>query len=509
MPVRNRGARVIAYLAPALLVWGGAAAHAGAPTAIVHLDRSSTLCIVQTSERPSPGSRVLLADGLRPLAWLRPVQVPWHLAPGRCAFAAIPPRHLDSQAAVRAWLISPEVVARTLDRWPAGAEYQARLDGLGPAGRSAWIAAGARAGIRPGMSWWLRVAGQPAARLDVRTVGADECFAAVVALAWPLPMDGSETVTLLQPPGRAAQGQARSAVCYVEPRERSQNVWLAAPPGVDAPADPVVDFWRGGVYVGHGVVERRDERFWYARTVPQAGREPVRVGDDVWIRTSADIASRRFVARVFDVGAEGCLINAGEAEGLAPGERGWAYRDGRVLGEVTVERVQAAYAVVRLARPAGATDDPEALQRLDVVRFAPPARRLRRVGWIERVVDGAALAVRLDAGQEAPLDTPLAIRRPGGTVGVALLVAASDGAVPRSDDAAQPLGDALEAAGRQAAQTDDARVPHVDEQRAGAGGMAQRAVSGEGTQALGFVLECTRTGPVEPGLEVVLEEALE
>jgi hypothetical protein len=225
-------------------------------------------------------------------------------------------------------------------------------------------------------------------------------------------------------------------VAYIEPGSDPRYVWIAAPPEVELPADSQVEFHHGGKYIGHGEVEQRDSRFWYVRYTPvrstpeadpagpdpsaaRAGGAPPAVGDDVIIRTAADIADRRFVARVFELMSEGPLINAGEIDGLTTGERGRVIRDGRDIGEGTVARVQRGYALVRA--------EGVALRIGDEFHLAPGAPPPRRVGIIRAIVDGTALTVSLSASEPPPLTTPLSIQMDGRTVGVAILLVAERG----------------------------------------------------------------------------------
>jgi hypothetical protein len=161
------------------------------------------------------------------------------------------------------------------------------------------------------------------------------------------------------------------------------------------------------------------------------------VGDDVVIRTKADIAGQRFVTHVFGLAREGALADAGEADGLATGQDLTAYRQGRELGRVIVRRVQRTYAVVERsdkesgfadstppAPPSGsavtAGKEPWELRAADELRFPgsraqtaagdtttataprwpPPAPIV--VGTIDRVMDETLFTARLVARMSAP-----------------------------------------------------------------------------------------------------------
>jgi hypothetical protein len=196
----------------------------------------------------------------------------------------------------------------------------------------------------------------------------------VTQLARDTALAPDRVVALWPGPGQRRSGQATSAVAFLEERGSGTRVWIAAPVGAACPPEPHVEFYRGGRYVGHGLVEQRDERFWYARLLPTAvefteqsgavagassrattpatppmpssaptlGIAPARlsVGDDVVIRTQADIDARRFVARVFDLAPAGALIPAGEAGQLAPAMSWRCMRTEQKSGRGRVRMVQ-------------------------------------------------------------------------------------------------------------------------------------------------------------------------
>jgi hypothetical protein len=254
-------------------------------------------------------------------------------------------------------------------------------------------------------------------------------------------------------------------VSFVEQTEDGQLIWVAVPPKVDVPSEPRVDFQREGGYVCGGVVERRDARFWYVRTLSGTSVTDVRVGDDAVIRTVADIRARRISARVFELTPAGALINAGEIDGLSAGDLGTVWRAERQLGRVELVRVQRGYSLVRArsdivdnvtTQPVQSGDQPGApaldgLRKLDEVRFSDPPPPPVTLGVIEHVTDGTLLTARIDAARVAPLRVPLELRRAGRTIGVALLLETEDGravgfALARSLTVRPATGDELIAA---------------------------------------------------------------
>jgi hypothetical protein len=406
----------------------------------------------------APGTRLLAFVGEEPLteaAWIEDID-------RQNVFEALNVSDLVvSSPDLRGWLVASDLVARLIARWPADAALQAEIDSVGPGSRAAWLRAGANQGVQVGDAWWLRVGGQPAARCEVRFVGPETSFCTLVQLAREWAVEPGGLMAAWPAPGERRAGVARSAVARIDERSNGTLVWVAAPRNVDCPAEPHLDFYHNHRYVGDGLVERRDDRFWYARFTPassssgpaSAAVEPrvlesapspgaavpglvpaatqpasgpaarLSVGDEVLIRTQADIDQQRFVARVFDLTAGGALINAGENERLAPGQTLTVRRADAVVGKASIRDVQGTYAVVV---PSSAADAAPIEFRLgDELRLAEPPPRPRVIGVIERLADSTLFTVRLTASAP-PLLTPLAVRAAGRTVGVALLVTANE-----------------------------------------------------------------------------------
>lgn len=368
-------------------------------------------------------------------------------------FARAEPTLHAGAGRLRAWFVSPRPSPQLWEKWPAEADFMARIERVGPGMRGVWIDAGATSGIQPGMSWWQRIDGQPVARFDVLSVEADACYCSVARLAADAPIRRHDRVALWPSPGRRRNGTAASAVSYIERSEERTIVWVAGLRGVEVPPEPHVDFFHNAHYVAHGVVESADNLFWYARLIEggangggdRAEQPPsIAVGDSAIIRTRADIAARRFPARVFEISADGALINAGESDELSLGQTGGLYRGGEKIGEVRITRLQRSYAVIQPAetppeptatRPAsqqpssGATSaiQPAVLPAIgDVVRFSDPPAPAVHLAEIENVVDGNLFSARALAHVQVTALTPLLVRNFDGGGGVALVLA-SDG----------------------------------------------------------------------------------
>jgi hypothetical protein len=273
--------------------------------------------------------------------------------------------------------------------------------------------------VAKGQTWLRCLHGQPIARLEVRLVEGGLAFCNVVRLVADLRLSAGDVVTLWPSPGDRRSGQVRTAVGYVESAGEAPTLWVAAPPGIGSGSDARLDVYRARQYIGHAVVERWDERFWYARSLSAAGAEAIRVGDDVRVRTPSDKPSGRLAARVFET-APSAMINAGELDGLSAGDAGVVYRGGQRLGVVEVERTQPNYAIVRVAVESRGLE----LQRLDEVRFGAARPEPRRVGRIVGASGATLFASSLGDEQTVPPLSLLSVRTAEGRIaGVALLVA--------------------------------------------------------------------------------------
>ncbi len=345
---------------------------------------------------------------------------------------------------LRVWVWPHDVLKTCQPQWPAGAQLIARIDTLAPGLRGAWLRAGRRAGITSGDAFWVRVAGQPIARLDVRLVEDSLCYAAITPLVSNVQLHRGDEATAWPAPGLARRGVAESAIVHIEKEGARERIWIAAPPRPETIADAQAEIFRAGAFIGLLQIDRQDERFWYGQVAarrPVAGASPAadtkphaaavqtqpavvssgppRIGDEVRLRTRRQIQERTFAARVFDVTAEGLLINAGDADGLREGETGAVYRGARRIGAVAVQRLQSSYSLM--------TPDAEAEENKiapdDEVWFSarPPAASV--VGRVERIMGERILSIApVSNGAGLPLHTPLALRAGEKTIGVALLL---------------------------------------------------------------------------------------
>ncbi len=341
------------------------------------------------------------------------------------------PSGASSDARPRLWHIRRDALAQLTADWPSGVPQLSTVDSVGPGGETAWVRAGRFSGIRVGTSWWRRGSGQPLMRLDVRLVAEELCFCRCVQLAAGARLNPGDAVELWPGPGEAREGRLRTAISFIDAGKEDPFVWLPRISPRSCPADARFDFYRDGKYVGFGVAERSDDRFWYARLLRQACSGPVQVGDDAVVRTFQDAAAGRIRARVFARNKEGWLATAGEAEGLKPGQIGIVYRDRLPIGSVEVRRVQDAYCTTgelfEPARTPGGSLPAErrSLQLLDEIRFGSEEKSGERVGTIREIAPGGFVIAALSGS--ARLNRALCIQSRGQFVGVAGLFHAQDG----------------------------------------------------------------------------------
>ena len=283
--------------------------------------------------------------------------------------------------------------------------------------QSVWLSSGANQGVSVGDRLWFMPRGQPLVSVRIEWADAALSFGRCTSLADGSQLRAGDALRLWPRPADQAAERRRSAVCFIE-QGSDAIIWVAAPPGLPAISEPRLDLYSNGEYVGYALVERRDERFWYARPLLDACTRKPQVGDEAVVRTPTDIRARRFVARVFRQSDEGHLITASDAEGLKPNEIATASRAGRELGLVRVTRVQGGYAAVR---PVGELLDP--LQNFDEICFRPRPAPVAPAAVVEQVFGDDVFTARLRGSGKLPGEW-LAVRQGSETVGGAVLIAA-------------------------------------------------------------------------------------
>lgn len=384
----------------------------------------ATLSVAATDVGGS-SSKIVVADGALPVGLFHFQTTDGVTATFQCENVQ---RRPTAAARCRAWKIAEQSLAAGRRTWPAGAEFLAPIESVGPLGQTGWLSIGSDVGCGPGDAFWLLRNGQPLVSARVVRAERDIAFVRFTPLAEGASAKAGDEMRLWPRPFDAVAGRAESAVCFVEPGAATL-LWIAAPPPVATPAEPRVDLFRDGEYVGHAIVERRDERFWFARPVLDACARTPRVGDLAVARTVADVRARRFTARVFDHSEDGYLITASEADGLKPGQIATAYRDARELGLMRVTRVQAGYAAIQ---PVSATDS---LKNLDEILFRPRPHDAEGIATVMSVIDGVMLQLQITGDRK--FTGPLTIRRDGQAIGAGQILVSDRGAglgvvLPRS-----------------------------------------------------------------------------
>ncbi|MBK8915679.1 MAG: hypothetical protein IPM64_13980 [Phycisphaerales bacterium] len=396
----------------------GAALEAGA------LIRSVRILAVQPSEATlvvaeplwiEEGLLLLVADERGPLAWFR--QSPQR-SDGAAFVPATPAALPSSPDRLRGWLVRGALTADTFAEWPEDATLHARIEGVSPGGRSAWIALGSGRGAAFGQTWWLRDAGQPLAQIDIRFVTPLAAFGSVTPLVDDPRLEAGLRASLWPTPAQARRNRPVSAIVHVEDRPSGAFLWVPAPPLTEAPDEAHLDVLRDGRVVGHAIVEQKEDRFWFARVTPSLTPQRPLVGDEVRVRSAAMIAERDVDARVFEVTPDGGLLNIGESDGAAVGDTLRVYRGTEAVATLEITRIRGEYATaaVRESHP----DYRIAVG--DLARWNPPRGTPPDVAEVERVVGGNLLSLRNFTAVPLPLHTPLALRDGAATVGVVFIV---------------------------------------------------------------------------------------
>lgn len=439
-----------------LVVLISAAAPAGAPIdsfTINRLERHEGKTFIFLNSTPQRRmQRVLLASGVEPWGEILPLDP---TAQGDCYVFNRSIQPSVAAESLRAWGVPTDFVSTLLPNWPQEGDLLAAVTTVGLGATTAWLNVGDNHGVRRGAHFWQLNAGQPAARFDVLFAGENDCYCRVLPLVAGWQPKVGDQVRLWPSPGLKRAGRAISAVVFVQSVQGGLEIWIAAHPKADVGEETRVEFVREGGFLIGGVVNRRDDRFWYVR-IPDADANRIRIGDAARIRTQADRLSKRFAGCVFELTVAGGLIDVGEIDGVQLGDEGRVYRAGETLGIAEIVRTQRTYSVARLKlvdprneesesrqsrsdrraedeRGSSMRDQPltpaesatqvtESLALGDVVRFGVADARFERFGVIERVRSRILISVRLD--RDAPdLDGMLLIRRGMEVIGVAVALA--------------------------------------------------------------------------------------
>lgn len=344
-----------------------------------------TCLVLLHSERPTSVASVATADGLR--FPVQTVDVHTEVEYSGAEFAV--------GRTLRGWLVSEEIELSGCFEIVPSPDFTAIVETVAPGG-GVWLDAGARHGLRRGMLWWRRQAGQPVAVLETVFVDSDTAFCRAFALRTPCVVEPGDAFCLWPSPENTRAERVVSAVSHVEPSSDEPLLWIARPPHFLPRPGAGVEITRNGEYVGFAALEIGNERFCLARVNSAACTVPPQVGDDVRFRTIESGLRSEFDARIFAASEDGYLISAGETERISAGDIGVLWRDGEEVGSVRVERLQAAYSrVVATQLPGGGA------RRLDSVRFAPAEPGPTVAGFVSEVYDDSVVALWLPAGARA------------------------------------------------------------------------------------------------------------
>ncbi|RMF86121.1 MAG: hypothetical protein D6744_00265, partial [Planctomycetota bacterium] len=145
------------------------------------------------------------------------------------------------------------------------------------------------------------------------------------------------------------------------------------------------------------------------------------VGDEAVVRSADAIAARRFAARIYFASDGDPMIDAGETDGLRPGERCRVIRGDRTVGRAELVRVQREYSRVRCE------EDCE-LQPGDVVWFSQqPSVETVAAGRVSSVGAGGGLQIELAHDAVVRAGQSYALRGGENLIGAVVLLRIADG----------------------------------------------------------------------------------
>lgn len=380
---------------------------------------------VDSGETAHERTRLLAWDGAHELRWCRLTA----RMSGAAEFRSEARAHAATQAGRttakdwRGWLIRGGLNGTVGAEWPTECTVFAEILETGPALRSAWLEIDPSWGVSVGDTWWVRLGGQPVARLETRLTEGARAFCTVSSLVSDLTLRAGDRAALWPGPGDRARERIRTALVFVQHQGESTMAWLAAPAGIEWPSEPRCDVYRAGRFIAHLIVESRDERFWYARPMFAAEGESMRVGDDVVVQSRRDLLERRTPARIFGTERDGWLASIGEIDDVPASARFDVWRHGNRVGQAEIRKIQRAYSIVRPTEfsPPLAMGDALWLTKREPFRRDWTVARLTEfegAGFVGEVTDDT-LAQRI--GQ------PMALRRDGRCAGVGIVVAVADG----------------------------------------------------------------------------------
>ena len=360
---------------------------------------------------PSEGDRLLLAERSRPLGLLDPMDrsAPLGFVGDWASSGALDPEEC------RGWLIPDHLAASLIERWPVAAPFFIESDGWTPGASGVWLRRPEFIELRVGQLLLRRLGRQPVQRCEIVLARSDCVFGSVRALVATPRISGVDRLELWPPPGDAARGLLRSAVCFVEARGPRRLVWIAAPAMDESPVGRRIEFRRGGVPYATGLVEENDASFWRVGVPPHVD-VAIEVGDEACIRSELETRERRFVARVYSDSDGDLIVDAGETDGLGPGDSAWAYRGAEFLGRVAIVRVQREYL---RATPEGDFS----MRAGDLVRFtASHDANETVIGRVAFVADAGGIEIDLADTASPEIGAPYALRGAEGVIGVTVLL---------------------------------------------------------------------------------------
>lgn len=291
------------------------------------------------------GDRVWILDSLRPLA--RGVIV---MKRGTAFGVALDWMSSGFEFKSR---MKAAVLAREILKGPADASARvvapARVETAEGTGQSCWISNGPGAPFAVGITLSAEHGGWPIASLRIDAVEATRAHCIVTPLVGNTAVIVGDFARLWPNAGERKTGRLHTRVLRIKQDGPDQELWLPHPDPQESRPGERFAIFRDGQYVGIASVVSTTDRFLIANTNPALCRMPVRVGDYVVRRPTADVQSGFTPMYIFQVDGPYALVSAGETDGLRLDMPLFLMRDGRKVAELRVNTLNDEHCGVTLA----------------------------------------------------------------------------------------------------------------------------------------------------------------
>ena len=364
--------------------------------------RSGDTVVIVAQAAPIAVGTLTARPGARPAAkvdWMAAAPVATGDAPWRAA-------------GLEAVVVPRDASARLRERLSADGTLWSVVSEVASDGGTCRIDARPNDGFLPGDRLWALRGGLPIAQVEVERIDPRRGAAAgVTRLVGNAAIATGDAVRLAHAPAALRAGRLKSLVLRVDPHGEEQEVWFPLDPRDGAAAGDRFEVEEDGAYVG--LIELREYRgpFAVGLATVALGRRPVRVGDAVRRRDPRDVARGTAALRVFRAEDGYFLVNGGEVDGLAVGQRLLSYPGGLLAAVLRVNTVKVDFCGATIESNPGPDEAPQrgpaqaAAARLEPfceVRVRPPPLPRRAAGRLSHVTAGGRVGV-LEATHADPV----------------------------------------------------------------------------------------------------------